>query len=321
MTFPSEKSEATIDGLAYSLGALRPIADLEDGGVPADTLEILAAAGLETYSAAEGSVIDLAVASLRKTIERARVDPAEVDALLFASEDLSVDGTQPVGMRGQLYQMMHGLGLRRAFPLACTFGGCSNFASAVSIASDMVRFERAKQVLVVGADKSSGARSRVIPPAVGVVSDGAASCVVRGETPEMTSGAFAIEAIVQHAELSLHDADLSDDFGRYLIELGRALKAMAARITASTGRAPSEYELLVLNNYSRSTTRVFAHALGFQGKQLYSENVGRYSHVASSDTAINLATLLEGGRLTAGDRVMACASGPLSWCMLALRKT
>jgi len=321
MTFANEASEATIDGLAYALGALRPIAELEDKGVAPDTLEILAAAGLETYSVAEGSVIELAAESLRKTMDRARVDPAKVDALLFASEDLAVEGAEAGAMRGQLYRMMHGLGLRRAFPLACTFGGCTNFANAVSIASDMVRFKRANQVLVVGADKSRAARSRVIPPAVGVISDGAASCVVRTEAAEPSSGAFAIEAIVQHAELSLYDADLSDDFGRYLIELGRALKAMAARLTAATGRSPGEYKRLVLNNYSRSTTRVFAHALGFQGAQLYADNVGRFSHVASSDTAINLASLLEGGTLTPGDRVMACASGPLSWCVLAVRKT
>ncbi|HEY8206015.1 MAG TPA: 3-oxoacyl-[acyl-carrier-protein] synthase III C-terminal domain-containing protein [Myxococcaceae bacterium] len=311
-----ESAEPRVTGFAYRVGELRPVQEL---GVEPDLVEILLAGGLETYSRARQTAVELAQEAAGETLRLTSCAPGDVDAVVFANESVWSDGAvgqdKAGDMRREIYRALHGLGLTRAYPVGAGLSGCANMLAGVGMARGLILTAGLRNVLVVGSDRRADGH-RLIPPAVGVISDGAASCLVTAKA----GPGFIVEALCQHADLSLHESDLSKDFGRYLLEMGKAVKALGERMRELTGRSADAYKRLVLNNYGASTMRMFAHQLGFRTDQMYRRNVARLSHVAAADIAINLADLEAAGELQSGDRVMAFASGPVSWIMVAARK-
>jgi 3-oxoacyl-[acyl-carrier-protein] synthase-3 len=312
-------ADPLIAGLAYRVGEPRPLSQLAELGVEPEILELLAAGGLEMYACTRDSAAELARACMRDTLDRTGCAPGEVDAVLFANESAwtgAEAGPEPaVDVRRAFYRVLHELGLERAFPLGLGMSGCASMLAGVAMARGLILGGELRRILVVGSDRRDD-RRRLIPPAVGVISDGAASCLVSAGA---TSG-FAVEAFCQHANLALHAHDLASDFGAYLLEMGKSVRELGARMRALTGRGPEQYRRLVVNNYGMSTMRAFTVQLGFRLDQLYRTNAARLSHVAAADVVINLADLEAAGQLNDGDRVMAFASGPVSWIMAALRK-
>jgi hypothetical protein len=169
---------------------------------------------------------------------------------------------------------------------------------------------------VVLSDRHPEGRSRVMFPAVGVVSDAAASCIV---TTRPAPG-FRIDDLVLHSNLDLCDVDIEDDFGRFLIEMAKSLKEMGRQMVEVSGRTPSEYRYFMPNNYSRSTLRVLCHQLGYEQGKLFLDNLPRVSHAYAADVLINLYDLDAKGALDGGDRVMTMSSGPVTWGMIGLTK-
>jgi len=119
---------------------------------------------------------------------------------------------------------------------------------------------------------------------------------------------------------SVHDVDIEDDFGRFLVEMAKSLKLAGAVMRELTGLAAGDYRHLVVNNYCLSTVRVLAYQLGFDVKQLWLDNVPRFSHAHVADILVNLADMAGAGVVSPGDRVMALGSGPVTWGLMSLRR-
>lgn len=313
----------TITALDYYVGHLERLETLARSPEEEDAINTMVATGLCTYSRSELRVADMAAAAMRKTLARSGVAPAAVQAVVFATE--SQWDYEPPRVRRRdnsrkfrqdIYKAIWEVGLTNAYPFGVMFSGCGNLVSAVAIASNMVRSQGLEDVLVVVSDRQAEGTTRVMFPAVGVVSDAAASCLV---TSRPVSG-FTIDDVVLHSNLGLWEADIEGDFGRFLVEMARGLKEMGGKMVAASGRKPTEYKYFLPNNYSRSTLRVFCHQLGYHQNQLFLDNLPRVSHTYAADVLVNLFELDARGALASGDRVMALTSGPATWGMIGLTK-
>jgi 3-oxoacyl-[acyl-carrier-protein] synthase III len=313
----------TITALDYYVGHLEPLESLAKTPEEEDAINTLTSIGLRTYSRSDLRVADMAAAAMCKTMERSGVAPADVQAVVFATES-QWDYEPPTvrrrdnsrKFRQDIYKAIWEVGLTNAYPFGVMFSGCGNLVSAVAMASNMVRTQGLENVLVVVSDRQAEGTTRVMFPAVGVVSDAAASCLV---TSRPVAG-FIIDDVVLHSNLGLWEADLEGDFGRFLVEMARGLKEMGHKMVAASGRRPADYKYFLPNNYSRSTLRVFCHQLGYRQDQLFLDSVPRVSHTYAADVLINLFELEANGALAAGDRVMALTSGPVTWGMIGLTK-
>jgi 3-oxoacyl-[acyl-carrier-protein] synthase III len=313
----------TITAIDYHIGTLEPLETLARSSEEADAVNTMVATGLCTYSRSDLRVADMAAATMRKTLARAGVAPSAIQAVVFATES-QWDYEPPTvrrrdnsrKFRQDIYKAIWDVGLTAAYPLGVMFSGCGNLVSAMLIASNLVQAGGLQDVLVVVSDRQAEGTTRVMYPAVGVVSDAAASCLV---TSRPVAG-FTIDDVVLHSNLGLWEADIEGDFGRFLIEMARGLKKMGQKMVATSGRGPADYKYFLPNNYSRSTLRVFCHQLGFQPSQLFLDNLPRVSHAYAADVLINLSDLDAKGGLASGDRVMALTSGPATWGMIGVTK-
>jgi len=313
----------TITALDYYIGTLEPLETLARSPEEEDAVNTMVATGLCTYSRSELRVADMAAAAMKRTLARSGVAPSAVQAVVFATES-HWDYEPPTvrrrdnsrKFRQDVYKAIWEVGLTNAYPFGVMFSGCGNLVSAVAVAANMVQAQGLTDVLVVVSDRQAADTTRVMFPAVGVVSDAAASCLV---TSRPVAG-FAIDDVVLHSNLGLWEADIEGDFGRFLVEMARGLKEMGHKMVAASGRKPSEYKYFLPNNYSRSTLRVFCHQLGYAQSQLFLDNLPRVSHTYAADVLINLFELEAKGALGSGDRVMALTSGPATWGMIGVTR-
>jgi len=313
----------TITALDYYIGNLEPIESIVETPEEEDAINTMVATGLCTYSRSDLRVADMAAAAMKKTLARSGVAPSEIQAVVFATEShwdyeptivRRRDSSRK--FRADVYRAIWEAGLTNAYPFGVMFSGCGNLVSAVSVAANMVQAQGLRDVLVGGSYRQAAGTTRVNYPAVGVVSDAAASCLV---TSRPVPG-FSLDDVVLHSNLGLWEADIEGDFGRFLIEMARGLKDMGHKMVAASGRRPADYKYFLCNNYSRSTVRVFCHQLGYNQGQLFPDNVPRLSHTYAADVLINLVELDAKGALASGDRVMALTSGPSTWGMIGLTK-
>jgi 3-oxoacyl-[acyl-carrier-protein] synthase III len=313
----------TITAIDYYIGTLEPLETLARTPEEEDAINTLVSTGLQTYSRSDLRVADMAAAWMRRTLARAGVAPSAIQAVVFATEshwDFEPPTVQRRDssrkFRQDIYRAIWEAGLTSAYPFGVMFSGCGNLVSAVAIASNMVQAQGLRDVLVVVSDRQAEGTTRVMFPAVGVVSDAAASCLVTARPVE----GFTIDDVVLHSNLGLWEADIEGDFGRFLVEMARGLKDMGNKMVAASGRGPAEYRYFLPNNYSRSTLRVFCHQLGYKQDQLFLDNLPRVSHTYAADVLINLFELEAKGALASGDRVMALTSGPATWGMIGLSR-
>ncbi|MDR1118352.1 MAG: beta-ketoacyl-ACP synthase 3 [Bifidobacteriaceae bacterium] len=120
---------------------------------------------------ADTGVLDLAEEAARRTLARAALDPADVDAVLFASITYFVQtpAAAPV--------LAERLGARgaAAFDLSAA---CAGYCYGIGLADSLVRSGQAEHVLVVGADKLSGFVDPTDRTISFILGDGAGAAVV-----------------------------------------------------------------------------------------------------------------------------------------------
>jgi 3-oxoacyl-[acyl-carrier-protein] synthase-3 len=302
--------QLVMSGLAYDLGTETPIASLPELKEDPDLETTLRHLGLGSYRASPFGVTELASRACAETLRQTRIDPADVEALVFTTMSLRSAETYRKGFRA----LHAGLGLRRAMPLGIFGAECADLPLALRVAADMILARGLSNVLVVTSDVA-GTERRLMDGMVSVFSDGAASCLLSGKGVR----GYAIEAIAHHCSIDMWDVDPRTNLMAHL-KGGTAGSAEAVRRALSeSGTQPADYQRLLTGNYNRSVLRTFASQLGFADEQMFADNVARVGHAYSADTLINLKNLRAAGGLADGERALMLGSGPNAWGVTAVR--
>jgi 3-oxoacyl-[acyl-carrier-protein] synthase III len=300
---------AAITGFAYEPGTPRSIEDLaEDGLVPPEQAEQLIARGQKLCPVAE-SVEPLIAASVQRSLASAGLEAADVDRVLIASESILIAESKAAhqAARSRLYMVLAGLGLGHVPVLMLTFAGCGSAVAALEYAALLVDRGEARAVLVVTVDRVLPGGRRVLPPAVSILGDGAASCVVTGRPGGQDD--LVLRRVWRRAFLTAVARDRAEDFGPSLVMLGRALVSLAKEVRPTGALDAMAF---TCNNYGTPTVRLFSRTLGIADDRVFSANIERLGHLGCADPLVNLATMPR-----PADGVLVLLTGPAD-CALAL---
>lgn len=289
----------SILGIASEMGELRPIDRIDFLSADPDVLELYRLAGLEHYAESDLRSVDLAMASVRRTLDLSGVEPGAIDYLLYLGESHERD---EVVNADEVNELLRTTGLTGAYPVGLALSQCANLVTGLRIASSLVLSGAARHVMVVSVDKAprkpGGRRMR---PEMSVRSDSAVSCLVArpGE------GAFDILGIVQENAPEQRQLAEAAKPGNLQMEMGkfRNIRTVAKRLLAELQLDPARFRRVITNNYNREIARTFVSLSGFPHAAGFYENIPRLAHAVAGDLLINLRDLADSGGLEPGDHV------------------
>lgn len=298
-------AEFGLDSFASCTGTATPLAEI--AGLDPDVRDVLAAGGMETVLVATRTPVEMAVASLGATLQDD--DPGEIAAVVWATTSFS----ERSWYTDDVSHALLGLGLGQTDVIGVTLGECGNLGPALRTCRALVG-EAGRPVLLVCADAVRAGASRVVAPNVAVLSDGAASCLVRPG-----AGAVAVEAVAQTSNHRLRELDPQTAGMRTLRITAKGVALAAQRALDAAGRTPAEVTALLLPNYNRSAQALFAQQCGIELSRVRTPTLESQAHLFAGDLLTGLP--LVAAELDHDDVVLAIAAGTCTWAGVVCRIT
>ncbi len=272
----------------------------------------------------------LAVSAAKKALEKAEVQPEELDLIVVAT--LTPDYLMP--SVSVLVQQALGAKNAGAFDLSAT---CSGFLYALSIADKFVREEPSKKILVIGSEVLSHKTNWKDRTTCVLFGDGAGAAVVTG-SPDGRRGVISTHL---HADGSLwhlltlkgggslyppFDPRLSEEDyfirmqGREVFKHAvRAMEEVALEALEKNGVSPEELKLLVPHQANIRIIEYLRERLGLPKEKVF-VNIHRYGNTSAASIPIALDEAAEEGRLSPGDLVlMVSFGGGFTWASVLMR--
>lgn len=289
-----------ITGMAARLGDTCELAAL---GVSSAERERLARLGLRCFTRCDAPLLATRMRdTAAETLARAAIEPSDVDRVILATSSYA-----PGRNSDDLPRVARDLGLREAVPLGVSQGFCTNFTLAFEVAAAFIDSGRARNVLLITADRYESDVARVLRSNAGLGSDGAASCLL---TREAVAG-FGLLSVA-HAygpeAIELRESERLVDYVRvyaagYQLACRRALDAAAT--------SPDMCAALLVPNFSDSVVRNLRELAGFAAARVYRRDVEHFAHCNSVDQLLALATLFP--ELEPGARLLMTGAGEHLW--------
>jgi 3-oxoacyl-[acyl-carrier-protein] synthase-3 len=270
-----------------------------------------------------------AVCASRKAIQRAGIDPGEIDLILCAT----VTPDQILPSTACLIQAELAAHNAAAMDIVAA---CSGFLYGLSMANAMIRNRQAKYVLVIGAeiltryvdytDRSTcilfgdGAGAAVL----GAVEEGrgilASKIRSDGRYEEQlyapgggTKGGFTAETIAR-----------GDHFfkmkGNEVFKVAvRSMAEIARDILCEAGLKTDDIDIFIPHQANQRITDAVSSQLNFDASRVYS-NIARHGNTSSASIPIALDECVETGRVSSGDLIlMTSFGGGFTWGGVVMR--
>lgn len=263
----------------------------------------------------------LALDSARAALRDARLQPCDVDLLVWASArpeshirpTTRRDSAAPDLFDGFRYQsgwLQDALDLENADVIAVAQQGCSTMLSALRTARAILATEPDRShALCVAADVLPSGSPREI--LYNVISDGACAVVLsQGCTTDRWVGFRQISRGYYWDPVERAPEIMASYFvmGRQVIE----------ELLAASGLGPEDVDVVIPTGINRTSWKVLLRLVGIPEERLY---VGpeSFGHTISADSFIHLEHLRQTGRVPAGAKMLLFTYGfGSSWCALLL---
>jgi 3-oxoacyl-[acyl-carrier-protein] synthase-3 len=277
---------------------------------------------------------DLALPAARMALEQARLAPADVDAIIFAT--LSPD----VNFPGSACFLQQKLGARQICALDVR-NQCSGFLYSLSIADAWIRAGVYRNVLIAGAEVHStgielNERGRDVAVLFG---DGAGAVVVQASDDdargildvELHADGSGARDLWLEAPASMHAPRLTPQMmneGRHYPRMnGKAVFRWAvekmpevANATLSRlGMTWQDVDLFVPHQANMRINQLVAMKLNIPQEKVV-HNIDRYGNTTAATIPIGLSESWKAGRITKGTRVLMAAFGAgFTWASAVVR--
>ncbi|HKP73185.1 MAG TPA: beta-ketoacyl-ACP synthase III [Pyrinomonadaceae bacterium] len=317
-------------GRAYPEGVLTN-ADLERMVETSDDW-ITSRTGIkQRHKAGEGEYTSMfAVQAAQQAVERARIDPSEIDLLICAT----VTPDQILPSTGCLIQTELGAHRAAAFDLAAA---CSGFLYGLTLANQMIRGGQARYALVIGAEVLTRYVDYTDRSTCVIFGDGAGAALVgaaaEGErgilgTRIRSDGRFAEQLYAPGGGTRLGiTADNVTSGQHYYRMKGNELFKVAVRSMADISREVLEeagykaddVKLFIPHQANQRITDAVANNLKVDSQIVYS-NIAMHGNTSSASIPIALDECVEQGRVSEGDLVLlASFGGGVTWGAVLMR--
>ncbi|HVF54759.1 MAG TPA: beta-ketoacyl-ACP synthase III [Pyrinomonadaceae bacterium] len=278
----------------------------------------------QRHKAAEGEYTSqFAVAAARQAIERARIDPADIDLLICAT----VTPDQILPSTGCLIQAELGAHRAAAFDLSAA---CSGFLYGVTLANQMIRSGQARYALVIGAeiltrfvdytDRSTcvifgdGAGAAVLGPAEedrGVLATRIRSDGRYAEQLFSPGGGTRIPTTAETIASGQHFYKMR---GNELFKVAvRSMAEVSREVLEEAGYKADDVRLFIPHQANQRITDAVANNLKVDEGIVYS-NIEMHGNTSSASIPIALDECVEMGKVKEGDLVLlASFGGGVTW--------
>ena len=245
-----------------------------------------------------------AAAAARRALQRADVDPADVDLVIVATTtaDEMMPSAAPL--------VAHELGANRAgaFDIGAA---CTGFLSALAVGGAQIECGRARTVVVIGADLMSRVLDFEDRSTAAVFADGAGAVVLQATEGQSRLGPVVLGADGSGAEyITIPRSD-----GRIRMRGHETFREAVAHLTLSTEQAAhaagvslNEIDLFVYHQANGRILTAVGERLGL-GSERVLDCIEQYGNTCGATLPLALAHAVEHGRLHDGDRVLLGAFG------------
>jgi 3-oxoacyl-[acyl-carrier-protein] synthase-3 len=271
-----------------------------------------------------------AVAAARRALERAQVDPADLELLICATvcPDMALPAT------AVLIQSQLGAKRAAAFDLVAA---CSGFLYSLTIADQFIRTGLHRHILIIGAELLTRYVDYTDRATCVLFGDGAGAAVVT-RSPDGRRGVLAarIQSDGDYADFlytpgggtrypaspeslaqRLHYIKMR---GNELFKVAvRSMEEVSRQVLDEVKMTPNDIDLLVPHQANQRITDAVADRLGIPAEKVYS-NIARVGNTSSASIPICLDELVAAGRLQEGMTVMLTSFGAgVTWGSVLMR--
>ncbi|HMF54967.1 MAG TPA: beta-ketoacyl-ACP synthase III [Pyrinomonadaceae bacterium] len=280
--------------------------------------------------AAPGEYTSLfAVRAARQAIERARIDPSEIDLLLCAT----VTPDQILPATGCLIQAELGANNAAAMDIVAA---CSGFLYGLTLANTMIRTGQSRYALVIGAEILTQYVDYTDRSTCVIFGDGAGAAILgpveaeRGilATRIKSDGRFAEQLYSPGGGTRMPPTAETLATGQHFFKMrGNELFKVAVRsmtdisreVLEEAGMKADDVSLFIPHQANQRITDAVASKLGVDDSRIYS-NIAMHGNTSSASIPIALDECVEAGRIKQSDLVLlASFGGGATWGGVLLR--
>jgi 3-oxoacyl-[acyl-carrier-protein] synthase III len=270
-----------------------------------------------------------AVRAGRQAIERARLDPSDIDLLLCAT----VTPDQILPSTGCIIQAELGCHNAAAMDVVAA---CSGFLYGLSLANSMIQTGQSKYALVIGAEILTQYVDYTDRQTCVLFGDGAGAAVVGPSGNERGILATKIKSDGRYEEQLFSPgggtrrrptADTlaaGDHFfkmkGNELFKVAvRSMAEVSRDVLETAGLSANDVDLFIPHQANQRITEAVANKLNVDMSKVYS-NIAVHGNTSSASIPIALDECVEGGRINEGDLVLlASFGGGVTWGGVLIR--
>ena len=317
-------------GRSYPEGVLTN-ADLERMVETSDEWIVQRVGIRQRHKAAEGEYTSLfAVRAARQAIERAKIDPAEIDLIICAT----VTPDQILPSTGCLIQTELGAHRAAAFDLAAA---CSGFLYGLTLANTMIRTGQSRRALVIGAEVLTRYVDYTDRSTCVIFGDGAGAAVLAPTETEgrgilaariRSDGRFAEQLFAPGGGTRLGHSAESLARGDYFFKMRgnelfkvavRSMTEVSREVLEEGGCRAEDVKLFIPHQANQRITDAVADKLKVDPAIVYS-NISEHGNTSSASIPIALDECVEAGRVSEGDLVLlASFGGGVTWGGVLIR--
>ena len=274
--------------------------------------------------AAPGEYTSLfAVRAAQEAIERARIDPSEIDTLICAT----VTPDQILPSTGCLIQAELGANNAAAFDIVAA---CSGFLYGLTMANGLIRTGQSRYALVIGAevltkyvdytDRSTcvifgdGAGAAILGPVDGERGILAAHIKSDGRFAEHLYAPGGGTRLGSSAETIARGEHYFKMKGNELFKVAvRSMTDISREVLNEAGKNAQDVDLFIPHQANQRITDAVANKLEVDSARVYS-NISMHGNTSSASIPIALDECVEAGRVKEGDLIlMASFGGGVTW--------
>ncbi|HKE59557.1 MAG TPA: beta-ketoacyl-ACP synthase III [Pyrinomonadaceae bacterium] len=270
-----------------------------------------------------------AVRAARQAIERARLDPSEIDLLLCAT----VTPDQILPSTGCIIQAELGANNAAAMDIVAA---CSGFLYGLALADSMIRTGQARNVLVIGAeiltqyvdytDRATcvlfgdGAGAAVLGPVDGGRGILGARIKSDGRYEEQLYSPGGGTRLPPTAETLAHGDHFFKMKGNELFKVAvRSMADVSRDLLEKAGMTSDDIDIFIPHQANQRITEAVADRLNVDKARVYS-NIAVHGNTSSASIPIALDECVDAGKVKEGDIVlMASFGGGATWGGVLMR--
>jgi 3-oxoacyl-[acyl-carrier-protein] synthase-3 len=267
------------------------------------------------FAAPEETVTLMSTASARLAMERAGIEPAQIDGVIVATVTHMMQTPAAASL------VAHELGLDRpvAFDISAA---CAGFCHGVALASDMIRGGSAKHVLVVGVERLSDILDLTDRGTAFIFGDGAGAAVV-GPSDEPGIGPVVWGSDGEQSDLIRQREDWREVVASenprmpHLVMEGNAVFRWAAFEMAKvahetldrSGITVEDLDVFVPHQANMRIIDAMARSMKLPERVVIARDIAEQGNTSAASIPLALDRLIESGEAKSGDLALLIAFG------------